>query len=176
MEAVWSNDIESVLESIRINSVVLNNEHKKRYIYLKGFLRYFRIPIIVLSGVNSVLSVGAQPYLQQGLISVSTCLVSLIITIIGSIELYLSIQTQMENELSTSKEFYLLSIDIFKMLSLERQHRTIEGKAFLDDKFAIYEKLIEQSNVVNKKIQDKLAPLPPLNSVGTTDAGSENSV
>jgi hypothetical protein len=176
MESTWSNDIESVLENIRINSVVFNAEHKKRYVYLKGFLRYFKIPTIVLSGINSVISVGLQPYLQQGLISACTCIVSLIITIIGSIELYLSIQTQMENELTTSKEFYLLSIDIFKMLSLERNHRTIEGKTFLEDKFGIYEKLIEQSNVVNKKIQDKLAPLPPLIAVGTTDGGSDNSL
>ena len=175
MEASWSNDIESVLENIRINSVIFNNEHKKRFLYLKGFLRYFRIPIIILSGCNSVLSVGTQPYLQQGLISATTCLVSLIITIIGSIELYLSIQTQMENELTTSKDFYLLSIDIFKMLSLERSHRNVEGKVFLDEKFGIYEKLIEQSNIVNRRIHDKLAPLPPLSVVGTEN-GSENSV
>ena len=176
MEASWSNDIESVLENIRINSVVFNNEHTKRYVYLKGFLRYFRIPIIVFSGFNSVISVGLQPYLQQGLISAATCFVSLIITIIGSIELYLSIQTQMENELTTSKDFYLLSIDIFKILSLERQHRSVDGKKFLDDKFGVYEKLIEQSNIVHRKIQDKLAPLPPLSIVGSTENGSDNSV
>ena len=82
----------------------------------------------------------------------------------------------MENELNVSKDFYLLSIDIFKMLSLERSHRSIDGKTFLDDKFGIYEKLIEQSNIIYRKIQDKLAPLPHLSIIGSTENGSENSV
>ena len=38
----WTQDIENVLEQIRINSVLLNKEHKKRYFYLTEILRYFR--------------------------------------------------------------------------------------------------------------------------------------
>jgi hypothetical protein len=62
------------------------------------------------------------------------------------------------------------------MLSMERSHRSIDGKTFLDDKFGIYEKLIEQSNIISRKSQDKLAPLPPLSIIGSTENGSENSV
>ena len=104
-----------VLENIRVNSVLMSNQHKKRYLYLKYLLNYFRLPVIVVSGLNSVFSVGLQPYMKQDIISVMTCLLSLICGIIGSIELFLAIQTQMENELLTSKDYYLLSIDIFKM-------------------------------------------------------------
>ena len=113
------DDIEHILENIRHNCVVMSERHKSRFLYLKGILRYFRIPIIILSGINSVIAVGLQPYIEQGLISVFTCLVSLVCGIIGSIELYLSIQTQMENELVTSKEYYLLGIEIYKLLSLK---------------------------------------------------------
>ena len=121
-------DIESLLEKIRLNCVVMNKHHKKRYIYLKGILRYFRIPIIILSGLNSVMSVGLQPYVEQGLISASTCIVSLLCGIIGSVELYLSIQQQMETELMTSKEYYLLGIDIYKVLSLTVENRNMDIK------------------------------------------------
>ena len=38
----WSPDLEGVLEGIRQNSVIMSNEHKKNYIYLKGQLRYFK--------------------------------------------------------------------------------------------------------------------------------------
>lgn len=160
VDFIWTSDIESILENIRCNCVTMSGKHKRRYIYLKGVLRYFRIPIIILSGLNSVMSVGLQPYLEQGIISAGTSLISLTCGIIGSIELFLSIQTQMENELLKSKEYYLLSIDIYKVLCLERANRHIDGIPFLDEKFATYEKLIENSNVINQKITDSLAPLP----------------
>jgi len=89
-----------------------------------------------------------------------TCLLALMCGIIGSIELYLAIQSQMENELLTSKDYYLLSIDIYKILSLHPDNRSIDGRAYLDDKYSTYVKLIENSNVIIKKISDKLAPIP----------------
>jgi hypothetical protein len=160
VDFIWTPDIENILENIRCNCITMSSKHKNRYLYLKGVLRYFRIPIIILSGLNSVMSVGLQPYLEQGIISAATSLISLTCGIIGSIELFLAIQTQMENELLKSKEYYLLGIDIYKVLSLERTNRHIDGIVFLDEKFAIYEKLIESSNIINQKITDSLAPLP----------------
>jgi len=153
-------DIENILENIRYNSVIMSEQHKVRYLYLKGILRYFRIPIIILSGINSVISVGLQPYMGQGLISVLTCLVSLTCGIIGSIELYLSIQAQMENELVTSKEYYLLSIEIYKLLSLNIMNRNIDIKTFMEEKFSHYQKLIEKSNIIVNNITDKLTQTP----------------
>jgi hypothetical protein len=92
-------DIENLLENIRKNCILMNKEHKKRYLYLKQILIRFRLPIICLSGVNSVVAVGLQPYLHQHIISASTCVISLICGIIGSVELYLQIDQQMKNEL-----------------------------------------------------------------------------
>ena len=155
-----NSDIELILENIRYNCVVMSEQHKKRFLALKGVLRYFRIPIIILSGVNSVISVGLQPYLEQGAISIITCLVSLLCGIIGSIELYLSIQAQMENELITSKEYYLLGIDIYKCLSLKMSNRSLDLKAFMEEKFAMYQKLIEKSNIIVSDITDRLTTLP----------------
>ena len=175
------DDIENLLENIRLNCVVLNKEHKKRYIKLKHTLKWFRIPIIVLSGINSLLSVSLQNYLEQGIISISTALVSLTCGIIGSVELYLSIQQNMEMELITSKDYYLLGIDIFKILSLQEKNRNVELKAFLDEKFQIYQKLVENSNILEKKVLDKLCPIfepnitPTLPSSPTTTQQGETS-
>ena len=98
----WTQDIEIVLEQIRINSVLLSKEHKKRYFYLLQTLKYFRLPVILLSGVNSIISVGLQPYVNQGAISMMTCLLALLCSIVGSVELYLTIQKSMENEVTAS--------------------------------------------------------------------------
>jgi hypothetical protein len=160
MENDWSQDIESVLENIRINSVILTKEHKRRYFDLKENLKYYRLPVIVLSGINSIVSVGLQPYLQQGAISIITCLLALICSIIGSIELYLAIQKGMESELISQRDYYLLSVDIFKTLSLGKEHRPIPAKEYLEKCYNTYCKLMESSNALAKRLEDKLCPLP----------------
>lgn len=156
----WTQDIEIVLEQIRINSVLLSKEHKKRYFYLLQTLKYFRLPVILLSGVNSIISVGLQPYVNQGAISMMTCLLALLCSIVGSVELYLTIQKSMENEVTASKDYYILSIDIYKTLSLGKEHRPMPAKEYLDTKYNEYVKLYENSNLLERKIIDKLNPLP----------------
>jgi len=156
----WTNDIEVCAENIRLNSVAFSNTHKKRYLYLKHLLLYFRLPVIIISGFNSVISVGLQSYLEQATISAITCLLALFCGIIGSIELFLGIQQQMENELNCSKDFYLLAIDIYKILSLLPTNRNIDGKTYLDEKYQIYIKLVENSALLRKKINDSLTPTP----------------
>jgi hypothetical protein len=159
---MWSSDIEQLLEKIRINAVILSKEHKKKFFYLNNLLRYFRVPIIIISGVSSIISVGFQPYLNQKIISMLTCLLSLLCSIIGSIELYLAVQTQMENELLSSKDYYILSIDIFKMLNLNVENRNPDGKAYLEEKYAEYCEFMKKSNTIEKKLLDQLSTLPYL--------------
>lgn len=152
----WTTDIETILEKLRTNSIQLSKAHKNRYFYLKHILLYFRMPIIVISGLSSIISVGFQPYIPQAEISIITCLLSLLCSIIGSIELYLAIQTQMESELISSKDFYLLSIDIFKMLALDPINRPIEGPNYLADKYKDYCEFFKKSNTVSKRMHDTL--------------------
>jgi hypothetical protein len=114
----------------------------------------------MLSGINSVISVGLSVYLKQQYVSNLTCLISLICGIITSLELYLSVQTSMENELLISKDFYLLSVTIQKTIRLDRVNRGASGKSFLDDQFSTYCKLIEQSNLMCENISDQLTLLP----------------
>lgn len=156
----WTEDIEKVLDQIRMNCVILSKEHKKQYFYLNHILLYFRLPVIIISGINSIVSVGLQPYMNQGAISMTTCLLALACSIIGSIELYLSIQKSMENELFASKDYYILSIDLHKTLTLSKQHRPIPAKEYLEKKYNEYVKLCENSNLLSKKIIDSLNPLP----------------
>jgi len=156
----YTTDRESVLEAIRLNCVRMADYHKKRFIYYKGQLKYFRIPVIIISGINSVVSVGMTAYIDQSTISGITCLLSLVCSIIGSVELFLQIQTSMEIELTSSKDFYLLAVDIFKTLSLQRENRIPNASSYLDEKYQTYTKLIEASQIVNRRMRDSLAPLP----------------
>lgn len=156
----WKNDIEGILEKIRQNSVILSEHHKKRYYHYKGYLKYFKLPLIVLSSVNSIVAVGLNSYLQQDTISLLTCLLSLSTAVIGSIEMYLGVQKNMEIELIASRNFKLLAYDIYKQMQLQPENRVLNAKLFLDEKYNEYIKLIENANLIhNDRIKDILTPL-----------------
>jgi len=149
-EFIWTDGIELALNDIREKSLNSSECHKNNYYFYKSYLKYFRVPTIILSGMNSVFSVGLQPYISQSIISVLCCSISLTCGIIASVELFLGIQNIMERELISSKEFYILSYDIFKMLYIEREHRMINGKSFLDDIHTKYCNLIDSANLLDK--------------------------
>ena len=159
----WTLDIEIVLDEIRKNCLVLTDYHREVYLKLNGFIKWFRIPIIIISAINSVFSVGLNKFIQQDAVSVINCLMSLIVGCIGSIELYLAIQDKLNRELASSKNYYILSVDIYKILSLDRGNRHCEALVFLDDHYNEYIKLINASNIREQYIKDNLTTInkPP---------------
>ena len=155
----WSDDIDKVLDNIRINCVLLSKLHKQRYFELKSSLKYYRLPVIILNGVNSIFAVGLQPYINQGTISLTNSLIALTCGIIGSIELYFGIQKRLENDMISQRDYYLLSIDIFKTLSLDKNNRPIPSKDYLEKSYNVYTKLIESSSTLARVKGDKLIPI-----------------
>jgi hypothetical protein len=155
----WTDEECQVLNNIRINCVLFANAHKSAYFKLKDTLIYYRLPIIILSGCNSIISVGLQPYATQGAISITTSLIALTCSIIGSIELFFGIQKRLENHLVAQRDFYLLGIDIFKTLSLAPHSRPIPSKDYIEKSYNTYIRLIESSDIIGRSIADKLVPL-----------------
>jgi hypothetical protein len=152
----WSDDIDKVLDNIRINCVIMSKLHKQRYFELQSSLKYYRMPVIILNGINSIFAVGLQPYIYQGTISLTNSLIALTCGIIGSIELYLGIQKRLENDMISQRDYYLLSIDIFKTLSLDKTNRPTPSKDYLEKSYNVYTKLIESSSTLAKVKGDKL--------------------
>jgi hypothetical protein len=152
----WSADVEDILERIHDNSNVMSKYHKRNYLSLKGTLVYFRIPLIILGGLNSVFAVGMTRYIAQPIVSLLNCLLSLVCAIITSVELFLGIQAGMERELISQREYYLMAVDIQSVLSLERHHRSVNGKRYLDKILSDYNKLFSDSEVITTTLQDKL--------------------
>jgi len=152
----YTQDIDDVLDAIRLNCIVLSKRHKTRYFELKYSLNYYKLPVIVLNGCNSIISVGLQPYTSQGVISLTTSLIALLCGIIGSIELFLGVQKRLESDLISSREYYLLSVNIFKTLTLNRENRPVPATGYLNEVYNTYVKLVESSEALVKKIDDKL--------------------
>ena len=179
MENDWNRDIEKVLDNIRINSLYLSTKHKARYFSLSNSIKWYRLPVIIMSGANSIVSVGLQEYIAQSILSLTVSLISLFCSIIGSIELYLKKNARMEADLISYTQFYLLSVEIYKTLALLRENRPIPAREYLQKIFNEYTKLIESSNPLETAITDKLLPVDmekPDNTLMLTHSAEESSL
>jgi hypothetical protein len=153
----WSCDLEKRLEAIQDNSAQQAQISKREYLELMNQQKFFKIPVIILSGINSVFAVGLNAYASQSAVSIINCILAFVCATIGSIELYLNITKKIEISLSSFQSFYLLSIKINSTLKLDREHRTVlDGRAFLADCLNEYEQLFSQNNVSTQNIDDKL--------------------
>ena len=76
--------------------------------------------------------------------------------------MYLKVEDTVETENASARCFYLLSVKVLTILSLERDHRVVEPKVFLGECLAEYNKLVENSCTTSLKLRDKLAPLDGL--------------
>ena len=153
---MWSQDILDVLKTLQKNSISFSKSHKNNYFYYKKLGDYFRLPTIVLSSFASVISVGLKSYISnQNHINLMVCILSLVVGIINSIELYLKIQDLIEMELEKSKQFYELSSDIFKVIRLDDDNRPQNAIETLDDFYNRYITLFNDSNLI-KNIKDEI--------------------
>ena len=171
----WSEEEESILEKIRINCIILAETHRRAYFDYKNLSKLFDIPAIIISTLSASFSVGSQSYLPQHVISTTTCSISMLVAILSSIKLYLNLDQNLKLESELSKQFNLLSLDIFKILHLNKTDRPIDGLIYLNKKYTNYCHLIEQFNLLRKKLKrDELQELTNIQQY-FSDSDSSNS-
>ena len=176
---MWTIDYENLLESVRLNSVHMSRTHKRLYFRYKHMSNMFRVPTIVLSAVASVSSVGLQSYMTQQNISGMTCLISLIIGVMNSVELYLKLQEAIELELEKSKKWYQLASNIYKVLALDRCHREQNPEDVLNRFYSAYMILFEESSLSGVNYSDRLLvtkKLKHVEMVASSCASSSSSI
>ncbi len=150
MDNNFTTDIEDLLEKIRLNSVTMADIHRTKYFQVRQRLQYYRLPTIIISTINSIIAVSLQAYIGQNYTSIVNCLLSMVASIIVSIEMYYGLSRSVDEEISLSKEYYLLSVNIYKMLQLERKNRNVDGRAYLDDQLCGQCPKKELQQVANK--------------------------
>jgi hypothetical protein len=170
MEIDWDSSLVDFLESIRKKSAKLSVKHTNKFFYYKSCSNYFDIPIIILSVLSSSFSVGTGEFLEQSVISIVSCSVSMIVAILSSIKLYLNISTNTTNELDISKDFHLLSLDIQKTLALPVELRKIDQLDFLNKSYDTFIVMLQKSSLIKAEeeqermndILDKIKKSPRL--------------
>jgi len=152
----WNEEVEKILDNIRLNSIELEKHHRKRYFYYKRIVIYVKIPIIFLSALNSVVSVSLQSYIDQAIISLLTCGLAFSVGLISSISLMLKIEDNCDLENISSRNYHRLASEISKVLKLKQDDRGIDADIFLTQKYNEYITYHDKSNILNFEIGDKL--------------------
>jgi len=152
----WSQSIDSLLDKIRLNCIQLTNRHIKNHLYYKG-------PTIMLSVFSGSFSVGSDPFISQESLSVITCSISMVITILTSIKLYMKITENSSQEQELAISFKSLALDIFKTLSLPNEDRgTDDGLVYPNKIYNKYVNLVENSTILNQmNKKDNLLAIDP---------------
>ena len=173
----WNQSIDSLLDKIRLNCVMLSNRHVNNHLYYKHVSKYFEIPTIILSVFSGSFSVGADPFLNQELVSVVSCSISMIITILTSIKLYMKITENSTAEQELAISFKTLALDVFKTLSLPESDRGTDGLVYLNKVYNKYVNLVENSAILNKmNKKDNLLVIDPRMLSGGSSVGSDNPI
>lgn len=165
---IWTENIINILNRIRHNSVLLTKKHQLRYIYFNSTEKYFDIPIIVLSVFSS--SFTSLNIIDPNKAVVITTGISMIITVLSSVKLYLNLSNNINEEIQLSKAYYLLSINIYKELILKKTDAIL----FLEESFSEYSKLTERSSILYKNIKSDLLTINDINTE-SDDSSSSNS-
>jgi len=170
----WNDELINILEKIRVNSIALSEKHRKRFLEFKSISKYFDLPVIVCSVFSS--SFAAIGPISDTTKNLITTAISMFIAILTSIKLYLNLNTSINDEIALSKDFYILSVSIFKILSLKQEDREISPMQFLNDCYSNYIKLIEQSSLLRNNIKhDELTKININKFIGDSKTLSSNS-
>jgi hypothetical protein len=159
----WTDDIEKLLYTMQDKSLELSKVHKLKYIKYQKTSDHFKIPIIILSSIATFFNFGMQPFLSQNTIAIICSSLTFITGLLGTIELYLQIQKKMEKSLTLSKDLFMNSMNIYKILSLDESRRKIEALVYMNNRYEAFRQIIEKSDIMpDNNI------LPPLHFFNST--------
>lgn len=141
--------VEPVLVKLKQSCLALHKRYKDEYTLAKSRQKFYDVPIIVLSGVNSILIAGAQSYLDATYVTLATCFLSLVVSIIQSLKTFFRVDERRDNMLSTNKDLFRLYVVMSVTLDQPSSLRGIEPKRFLMDNYSEYQKILDKASVIN---------------------------
>jgi hypothetical protein len=156
-EDPWHDKQEEFLRKIELQCNAYHGYFSKDYMYYHGLASKFNIPILVISSVNALTAISLNDFLGQRYVSILNAILSAGTGILGSIQLYMKINEKMANALRSGILMKRLALKISKELSIDREQRSTEGQAFLQDCFSEFNAALEQANPVEKKVTNFLA-------------------
>ena len=145
--------IRAQLNHIEQNASNLSQLNRTNYLYLSKQIKYFKIPVIFFSSLNSIFAVSLNSYMSQPSVSLLNCLISFMVSLISSLELYLGLTKRLDKSLLCYRNFYMLSMKIKQYNFLEKVN---EPEKFLQECIEEYESYFKESEVTRYGFKDQL--------------------
>lgn len=149
----WTTNQVDFLKKLKLQCLAYSEFNRKQ---VKKYIKTntnFNIPILVLSGLNSFVALGLQPFINQEYISIINSILSLTCGILSSTALYMKYNEKINTCVACSHELNDLHATIFKELSLDEDSRSMDGKDFCNKMFDEYTKIMQKHLIPKKSIQ-----------------------
>jgi hypothetical protein len=156
-EYPWHLKEEEFLGKIEKQCNAYNSYFSKDHQYYHALSSRFNIPILIVSSINALTAISLNEFLDQKFVSIMNAVLSAGVGILGSIQLYMKINEKMANALRSSILMKRLALKISKEMSIDRDDRSTEGQAFLQECFAEFNAALELANPIEKRISNFLA-------------------
>lgn len=156
-EDAWHTKEEEFLKKIEMQCNAYNSYFSKDYQYYHALSSRFNIPILIVSSINALTAISLNDFLGQRYVSILNAVLSAGTGILGSIQLYMKINEKMSNALRSGILMKRLALKISKEMSIDREQRGTIGQQFLQECFSEFNAALEQSNPIEKKVQNFLA-------------------
>lgn len=156
-EDSWTNKEEEYLNKIERQCNAYASYFSKEYAYYHALSSKFNIPILVISSLNALCAISLNDFLSQRYVSILNAILSAGTGVLGSVQLYMKISEKVTNATRSQILMKRLALKISKELSVDRATRSTDGQVFLQDCFSEFNAALEQSNPIEKKIQNFLS-------------------
>ena len=140
--------------------------YRQKYVVSRFRLLYYDVPIIVLSAVSSVFIAGAEGYLDKTVVQVTTCVMSLLVGVIGALKKLLKIDENREQCLETYKDLFRLFCELSMVLDMPPSTRPGDPQQYATETANRYSEIMQRSLVLEERrvmknpIYDDTHPLP----------------
>jgi len=169
----WTQKQEDFLTKLHFECHTLSEYNRKQYEMYSRINQRFSIPILVISGLNSLFAVSTQNFIKQDFISIINASLSLFCSILGSIQLFMKIDMKLHTFVVCNHEFTKLLYKISKELAMDRTMRSSAGKQFVLEAFNEFNSILDKQETKAKKVKNWL--LLEISLIGDESNSSENS-
>ena len=147
----WDESIERLCARYCDESQIREALHRKQYFFYKKQLKWFQLPIIVLSACSGSVQFLSKSFPEhESQIVTGTATLSIIVSIISSIMTYLKLGENKSKNETAEISWQAFYNTVSHQLSLKREHRE-DAEKFLTELKQQYERLFELSPIPDRR-------------------------
>jgi hypothetical protein len=109
---------------------------------------YYDVPIIVLSAISSVFIAGGEGYLNKQVVQVATCVMSLLVGVIGALKKFFRIDENREQCLETYKDLFRMFCELSIILDMPQDARPGDAQQYSTETANKYAEIMQRALVL----------------------------